>query len=170
MFEERQRDRSRPRRVGPRRAPRGARRRAARGRRGADAALRAGRGHSGRGPGTVPGTWLGRTRQRRDAALGARPARAALLAPPAADVHTRARPGAARRRLGRRHGRDRRGARARLRARAGARPRAVRARRRRRGRSTTPAPRSPRTTWSRCTKRPRASWPRPARRRRRSSR
>ena len=42
-------------------APGGARRRAARRGRRADAALRAGRGHSGRGPGTVPRAWLDRT-------------------------------------------------------------------------------------------------------------
>ena len=108
--QERQRDRSRPCGHGSCRAPAGARRRAARGRRRADAPLRAGHGHSGRGPGTVPGTRLDRTCLGSDAALRARPARAALLPAPAADVHARARARAARRRLGRGHGRDGRGA------------------------------------------------------------
>src|SRR5438874_1501350 len=73
---------------------------------------------------------MGRPRFRRNAARGAGPARAALLAPPAANVHACPRARAARRRLGRRHGRDGRRAGARLRARAAARPSAVRAGRR----------------------------------------
>ena len=54
------------------------------------------------------------TCQRRHPAGGARPARAALLRSPAADVHARARARAARRRLGGRHCGKRRGARDRL--------------------------------------------------------
>ena len=67
---ERQRHRSRPRRVGSRRAARGARRRAARGRRRARAALRAGRGHRARSrrasrPARGSRTSAGRPRSRR---------------------------------------------------------------------------------------------------------
>ena len=128
--EQRQRDRTRPRRLGRRRPPRGARRRAARRRRRARPPLRARpgdrRGRRGDRAGAV-----GRARQRRDAARRARPARAALLRPPAADVHARARARAARRRLGGGHRRERRGARARLRARR---------RRSACGRSTSPTP------------------------------
>ena len=49
-----------------------------------------------------PGPWVAHV-SRRDAARRARPARAALLRPPAPDVHARARARAARRRLGRGH-------------------------------------------------------------------
>src|SRR5256886_3646794 len=126
----RQRDRSRPGRLGGRRAARGARRRTAGRRRGARPALRARRGYSGRGPGPGPGTWLDLARQRRHAARGARPARAAFRAPPAADVHARARARTARRRLRRGYGRNPGSARARLRAGPAARPDALRARRR----------------------------------------
>ena len=75
--------------------------------------------------------------------------------PPAPDLHARARARAARRRVGRGHGRERtRRATAASGSRETARPAAVRARRRAPRRSTTPAPRSRRTTSSRCTGRP----------------
>ena len=119
-------DRLWPSRLGGLRAPRGARDRPA-GRRGARAALRAGRRHR-RGRRGDPSRPVGRARQRRDAARGARAAPPPLQHAPAADVHARARTGAARRRLGGRHRRVAGGARARVRARRGARPAAVRAR------------------------------------------
>ena len=92
---------------------------------------------------------VGRTRERRDAARRARPARAPLRPPSAADVHER-------------RGRSSstaRGRRSRPRPRMRAppasgspdpRPAAVRARRRASAPPTTRAPRSPRTTSSRC--------------------
>ena len=129
---------SRPRRLGGCRPAARARRRPARGRRRARPALRAGprdrRGRAGRRAGPV-----GRAHERRHAARRARPARAALRRPPAPDLHARAWPRAARRRLGGGDRRERRGARGRLLARRDARPRAVRARRRRPRRSTTRA-------------------------------
>ena len=73
-------------------------------------------GRSPRSPRAIEPGPVGRARQRRDAARRARPARAALRRPPAADVHARARARAARRRLGGGHRRDRRGARGRLRS------------------------------------------------------
>ena len=126
----RERDRSRPRRLGAGRSARGARRRRARGRRARRCSACRTRPF-GTWPGGCPGTWpLGRARQRGDAAVRARSPRAALLAAPAADVHPLARARAARRRLGGGHGRDRRGARPRVRARGVARLAAVRAGRR----------------------------------------
>ena len=90
----------------------------------------------------------------------ARAAPAPLQPPSAADVHARARPRAARRRLGGRHGGDGRGAR---RRRSSSPPCWAWSRLTSptpTGRSTTRAPSSPPTTSSRCTRRPRSSSPR----------
>ena len=123
-------DRLRPRRLGRLRSARRARRRAARGPSGARPALRPGRGDPRGGSG--PRAWaVDRAHERRNSAVRARPAYAALQRPPAADFHARARARATRRGLGRRHRRVRRSARTRLRARHDPWPEAFRARRRR---------------------------------------
>ena len=109
---------------------------------------------------------VGRARFGRHTARRARPARAPLLGAPAADAHPGARPGAARRGVGRRHRRDARGARAR---RSGW-PRCSACDRScsptTAGRSTTRARRWRRTSSSRCTAPRPGSSTRPARRRR----
>ena len=120
--------------------------------------------------GSGPWTRLDRTRQRGHAALGPGSAQPALLAPPAADVHPRARPGAAGRRLRGRHRRDSRGARRRPRSSPRSSGWSRSSSRTTAGRSTTQAPRSPRTTSSRSTGSPPACSRRQARRPRRSSR
>ena len=144
--------RSRPRRLGARRPARGARHPARRAGCRAHAPVRSGRGHPGRGPGTVPRTRpLDRPRQRRHAALGARPARAALLLHPL-QTFTRARGPeqldgawaavtAETDEARERSASSSRASSASSRSSSPTRP----------GRSTTPAPRSPRTTSSRCT-------------------
>ena len=148
---ERQRHRrARPRRLGGRRAPRRARRRAAR-RRPPELVLlcvpdRAIAEVAGR---LEPGA-LGRPRERRARRSPRSTRTPALLRPPAADVHPRPRARSSSTAPGRRSRRDGRGARGRELARRDARAAAVRARRRASGRSTTRAPRSPRTTSSRC--------------------
>ena len=90
--------------------------------------------------------------------------------PSAADVHAPPGPGAARRRLGGRHGRERRGVRGRHRLAETARPAAVPPRATRTERPTTRARRSRRTTSSRCAMQPARCSRRRERRRRRSTR
>src|SRR5215213_6677046 len=136
---------SRVRDCGP---PARARHRLARRRRRAGADLRTRCVHRGRGgyPRLGP---VGCPRERSDTAERARAARAALRRSSVADAHALPRARAARRSLGRRHGRDRGGARARPLARADARAPAVRPRRRRaralprRGRIRLGLPRHP---------------------------
>ena len=88
------------------------------------------------------GPWVAHV-ERRDAALRARSAHAALRVHPLQTLHARARARAARRRLGRRHRRVRRGARARLRLAATLGLRPFELADDGRGRSTTRAPCSP---------------------------
>src|SRR5581483_5650840 len=118
--------RRRPRRLRDRRPPAGARRPPARERRAA-APLRA-RPRDRRRRAVDRAGPVGRPRLRRDAARGARPARAAVHRAPAADADARPGPRAARRGMGRRQRRDGGGARARALARRDARPRALRPR------------------------------------------
>ena len=100
-----------------------------------------------RGRAANPGGPVDRAHERGLPPRGPVAARAALQPPPAADLHARARPGAARRCLGRRQRRRRRGGHGRLRARPAARARSVQPRGRASGLSTTPAPRWPRASW-----------------------
>ena len=100
---------------------------------------------------------VGRARERRDAAFGARSARAPVLRASAADLHARPRPGAARRGVGGRHGGDGRCPRARDRAGGDARPARRSSSTTSTGRCTTRARRSPRTTSSRSGRLPASS-------------
>src|SRR5581483_571970 len=109
------RDRLGPRRLGPRRPPARAGRRRGRRRARPRPPLRPRRGDRRDGARHRAGA-VGGARERRHPARRARPARAPLLRPPAHDLHAHGRPGsaqggAARRRVGRGHRRDRGGAR-----------------------------------------------------------